>query len=131
MTSGITKIAKTLRKSPTDAERFLWKHLRTKQIDGLKFRRQEPIGSYVVDFVCFESNVVVEVDGGQHAASKKDTARDAWFQSQGFKLLRFWNHDVLLNIEGVLEVIRAASIAHPPLTPPIQGGATERKATTP
>jgi len=124
VTSGITKIAKTLRKRPTDAERLLWKHLRTKQIDDMKFRRQEPIGSYVADFVCFESNVVIEVDGGQHAASEKDIIRDAWFRSQGFKVLRFWNHDVLLNIEGVLEVIRAACTARPPLTPPIKGGAT-------
>jgi very-short-patch-repair endonuclease len=123
--SGIIKIAKTLRKRPTDAERLLWKHLRTKQIEGLKFRRQEPIGNYVVDFVCFESYVIIEVDGGQHAASEKDSVRDAWFRSQGFKVLRFWNHDVLLNIGGILEVVRATCIApHPPLTPPIKGGAT-------
>lgn len=127
VTSGINTIAKTLRKRPTDAERLLWKHLRTKQLEGLKFRRQEPIGSYVADFVCFESNVLIEVDGGQHDASEKDTIRDAWFRSQEFTVLRFWNHDVLLNIEGVLELIRAACTAHPPLTPPIEGGATERK----
>jgi very-short-patch-repair endonuclease len=131
VTSGINKIAKTLRKRPTDAERLLWKYLRTKQIEGLKFRRQEPIGSYVADFVCFESNVIIEVDGGQHAESEKDTVRDAWFRSQRFKVLRFWNHEVLLNIGGVLEVIRAACTAHPPLTPPIKGGATEKKAQTP
>jgi len=106
VTSNITKIAKTLRKRSTDTERFLWRYLRIKQIDGLKFRRQEPIGNYIADFVCFESKMVVEVDGGQHTASEKDTERDAWLQSQGFKVLRFWNHDVLTNIEGVLEVIR-------------------------
>jgi len=106
VTSNITKIAKTLRKRATDTERFLWRYLRIKQIEGLKFRRQEPIGNYIANFVCFESKVVVEVDGGQHTASEKDTERDAWLQSQGFKVLRFWNHDVLTNIEGVLEVIR-------------------------
>jgi very-short-patch-repair endonuclease len=128
VTSGITQIAKTLRKRPTDAERFLWKHLRTKQIEGHKFRRQEPIGNYVVDFACFESNVVIEIDGGQHAASEKDMVRDAWFRSQEFKVLRFWNHDVLLNIGGVLEVIRRTCIQQSPdtpsPTPPIKGGAT-------
>jgi very-short-patch-repair endonuclease len=128
VTSGITKIAKTLRKRPTDAERLLWKHLRTKQLDGLKFRRQEPIGSYVADFVCFESNVLIEVDGGQHNASEKDIIRDAWFRAQGFRVLRFWNHDVLQNIEGILEVIRRTSTQQSPdlpsPTPPIKGGAT-------
>jgi very-short-patch-repair endonuclease len=106
VTSNITNIAKTLRKRSTDTERLLWRYLRIKQIEGLKFRRQEPIGNYIADFVCFESKVVVEVDGGQHTASEKDTERDAWLQSQGFKVLRFWNHDVLTNIKGVLEVIR-------------------------
>jgi very-short-patch-repair endonuclease len=128
VTSGITKIAKTLRKRPTDAERLLWKYLRTKQIEGLKFRRQEPIGSYVVDFVCFESNVIIEVDGGQHDASEKDAVRDARFQSQGFEVLRFWNHEVLQNIEGVLEVVRRTCMQlspdTPSPTPPTRGGAT-------
>ena len=119
--------AKSLRKTSTDAERFLWRHLRTKQIEGLKFRRQEPIGNYIVDFVCFDPKVVVEVDGGQHAGSEKDVERDGWFQSQGFSVLRFWNNEVLLNIEGLLTVIRDTCMAHPPLTPPIKGGATKEK----
>jgi len=104
MTVDNTALAKNLRKNLTDAERFLWKHLRAKQIKGLKFRRQEPIGNYIVDFVCFEKDVIVEVDGGQHSEGV-DSGRDAWLRSQGFAVLRFWNHDVLQNIKGVLEVI--------------------------
>jgi very-short-patch-repair endonuclease len=84
-----------------------------------------PIGKYIVDFVCFESRVIVEVDGGQHSI-EKDANRDTWLQSQGFAVLRFWNHDVLLNTEGVVEMIRASCLSHPPLTPPIKGGAAER-----
>jgi very-short-patch-repair endonuclease len=121
----ITASAKGLRRRSTDAERLLWKYLRTKQIEGLKFRRQEPIGKYIVDFVCFESRVIVEVDGGQHSI-EKDANRDTWLQSQGFAVLRFWNHDVLLNTEGVVEMIRASCLSHPPLTPPIKGGAAKR-----
>ncbi len=128
VTPNNTNIAKNLRKRSTDAERLLWRYLRTKQIDGLKFRRQEPIGKYIVDFVCFESSVVVEVDGGQHAESDKDAERDAWLESQGFRVLRFWNHDIFQNTEGVLEVIRQNYIqqqpASPSPTPPIKGGAT-------
>jgi very-short-patch-repair endonuclease len=105
MASDEAALAKNLRKRSTDAERHLWKHLRTKQIEGLKFRRQEPIGSYIVDFVCFDKRVIIEADGGQHSV-ETDANRDAWLSSQGFKVLRFWNHDVLMNIEGVLEVIR-------------------------
>ena len=129
MTSGTTKIAKTLRKRPTDAERLLWKHLRTKQIDGLKFRRQEPIGKYIADFACFDRTLIIEVDGGQHSP-EVDADRDAWMQSQGFKILRFWNHDVLQNIEGVLEVIRLNCIqrgtASPSPIPSHQGRGDER-----
>jgi len=80
-----------------------------KQLEGLKFRRQQPIGNYIVDFVCFEKRVIVELDGGQHSLDvemKKDLIRDKWFEEQGYKVLRFWNNDVLKNMSGVLEVIR-------------------------
>ncbi len=121
---GVGEGAKNLRKNSTDAERVLWKVLRAKQVEGLKFRRQEPIGKYIVDFVCFEKDLIVEVDGGQHSEAV-DAGRDAWLRSQGFTVLRFWNHDVLQNIEGVLEVIlRACSQGTPSPTPPIEGGAT-------
>jgi very-short-patch-repair endonuclease len=105
MVNNTVSHSKNLRKRLTDAERLLWKYLRAKQVEGLKFRRQEPIVNYIVDFVCFESRVVVEVDGGQHS-EERDAKRDNWLQSQGFKVTRFWNHEVLANIEGVLEVIR-------------------------
>jgi very-short-patch-repair endonuclease len=102
-----TEKAQELRKKSTDAERLLWRHLRAKQLEGLKFRRQEPIGDYIVDFVCFDRSLIVEVDGGQHLQEKaKDDERTRWLEGQGFKVLRFWNNDVMKNIEGVLRVIR-------------------------
>jgi very-short-patch-repair endonuclease len=105
MEANITKLAKKLRRGQTDAESLLWKHLRTKQMEGVKFRRQEPIGRFIVDFVSFEKKVIVEVDGGQHS-EEADKEREQWLRSQGFKVLRFWNNEVLENTEGVLEVIR-------------------------
>ena len=100
-------LGKALRKRPTDAERLLWKQLRLKQLEGLKFRRQQPIDNYIVDFVCFERRIVVEVDGGQHAIQKEDDIlRDTYLTQQGFQVLRFWNNEVLQNINGVLEVIK-------------------------
>jgi very-short-patch-repair endonuclease len=114
-----------LRKGATNAENRLWYHLRAKQLDGIKFRRQEPIGNYIVDFVAFESRLVIEIDGGQHAdenGKDHDIQRDAWLKSQGFRVLRFWNNEVLQNLAGVLETIRANCLRHPPLTPPIKGG---------
>ena len=102
-----TQKARDLRKTSTDAERLLWKYLRAKRFDGLKFRRQEPTGNYIVDFVSFYRRVIVEVDGSQHLErSDEDEQRTRWLQEQGFKVLRFWNNDVLKNIEGVLKVIR-------------------------
>jgi len=107
LSDGITQIAKNLRKSSTVAERLLWRHLRAKQVEGYKFRRQEPIGNYVVDFVCFEKRMIIEVDGSQHQIEKdKDTKRDKWFKEQGFRILRFWNNEVINNTDGVLTVIR-------------------------
>jgi very-short-patch-repair endonuclease len=118
LSDNITKIAKNLRKKSTDAERKLWAHLRAKRLEGYKFRRQEPIGNYVVDFVCFENRVVIEIDGSQHATEKeKDSKRSKWLESRGFKVLRFWNNEVLRNIEGVLQVIGENCSCHPPLTP--------------
>jgi len=123
LSNEINTTAKTLRKRLTDTERVLWRYLRAKQIEGLKFRRQEPIGKYIADFVCHEKRIVVEVDGGQHSIDKdRDNERDGWLKEQGYKVLRFWNNDVLMNIDGVLEVIRRNCIKHPPLTPPIKGG---------
>ena len=120
MAQRIMKTAKTLRKRSTDVEILLWRCLRDRQMEGLKFRRQQPIGRYIVDFVCFEKKIIIEVDGGQHAVeTKKDTERDEWFRSQGFKVLRFWNNEVLANTQGVLEVVRINCLSHPhpPLNP--------------
>ena len=100
--------ARRLRRDATDAERRLWYRLRSRQIDGAKFVRQEPIGPYVVDFVCRELRLVLEVDGGQHATDPRDAARDEWLSDQGYRVLRFWNNDVLANTAGVLESIAAA-----------------------
>ncbi|MEK6749841.1 MAG: endonuclease domain-containing protein [Pseudomonadota bacterium] len=99
------EFTKSLRQNMTDAECVLWRYLRAKRLNGVKFRRQQPIGRYIVDFIHFESRLIVEVDGGQHNASCKDEARDAWLTAQGFKVLRFWNHDVLNNIGSVLRQI--------------------------
>ncbi|MEA2988415.1 MAG: hypothetical protein QOG83_1126 [Alphaproteobacteria bacterium] len=94
-----------LRKIATDAETKLWLAVRDRRLGGFKFVRQEAIGPYVADLVCRERKLVVEVDGGQHAENVRDRARDAFLISEGYRVLRFWNHDVLQNINGVLETI--------------------------
>jgi len=104
-------IARSLRKRPTDAETALWRRLRGRQIAGVKFRRQAPIGPYIVDFISYDPRIVVELDGGQHAEpvhGVRDAARDRWLRTQGFAILRFWDSDVLANIEAVLSAILAA-----------------------
>jgi very-short-patch-repair endonuclease len=127
MNSNIHSLAKNLRINYADAERHLWNHLRARRLDGLKFRRQQPVGRYIVDFVCFEKRIIIEVDGGQHSWEKeRDEARDKWLSKEGFRVLRFWNNEVLKNINGVLEVISADCSSHPPLTPPIKGGGKTR-----
>jgi heme b synthase len=104
--SNINQLAKNLRVNSTDAERLLWKHLRSKQLKDTKFRRQQPLGHYIVDFVSFDGNLIVELDGSQHAKNQEeDKQRDKWLITQGYKVLRFWNNEVLENIEGVLEKI--------------------------
>ena len=99
--------ARALRTSSTDAESRLWYFLRCRRTLGLKFRRQHPVGRYIVDFVCFEPRIVIEVDGGQHQSEcvKYDQRRDRWLTSQGFVVLRFWNAEVLHQTVPVLERI--------------------------
>ena len=114
--------ARKLRSRLTDAEKKLWQHIRYRQLKGFKFRRQAPIGRYIVDFVCFEKQVIIELDGGQHAAQQDyDHSRSEWLQSQGFKVLRFWNNDVMNNIDGIKEVIALYLVTPHPGLPP-QGG---------
>ena len=100
--------ARRLRRNLTDAERRLWLYLRQRQINGFLFRKQCPAGPYVADFACLQAKLIVEVDGGQHADSATDAARDAWFAAHGYRTLRFWNNDVLQNTEGVITMIAAA-----------------------
>jgi very-short-patch-repair endonuclease len=107
--AGTVKRAKRLRREMTDAERALWGRLRMEQIEGRKFRKQVPIGRYIVDFACLEEMLAIEVDGGQHAFRKADDdARTRTLGTAGYRVLRFWNNDVLGNIDGVLETIRRA-----------------------
>ena len=101
--------AKALRSNQTEAEQRLWYHLRAHRFMGLKFKRQKPMGRYIVDFVCMEQRLIIELDGGQHAGQVAyDQQRDAWLHSQGYTVLRFWNNDVMQQLEGVLEQIRLA-----------------------
>ena len=125
------KLARNLRKQPTDAEKRLWYFLHKKQLDGLRFKRQEAIGKYVADFVCPALRLVIEVDGGQHGIEiEKDAARTAWLEAQGYSVIRFWNNEVMGNIEGVLRSIReeAAALAAAPLytSPSSEGEVGER-----
>jgi very-short-patch-repair endonuclease len=100
--------SRQLRVNQTDAETKLWNRIRNRQINSDKFVRQEPIGRYICDFVCREKLIVIEVDGGQHSESVRDEVRDRYLRAQGYRVLRFWNNDVLSNIEGVLTVIDEA-----------------------
>jgi very-short-patch-repair endonuclease len=98
--------AQKLRAKPTDAERVLWVRLRRRQVLGYKFRRQQPLGPYIVDFVCLEKRLVVEVDGSQHQEQRTyDEARTRWLESQGYRVLRFWNNEVLAETDKVIELI--------------------------
>ncbi|MFY9814303.1 MAG: endonuclease domain-containing protein [Dehalococcoidales bacterium] len=109
-------IAKQLRNSETEAEKFLWTLLRAKKLNGVKFRRQAPIGVYVVDFVSFEKKLIIEIDGGQHSAEKNkeyDGIRTRWLESQGFRVIRFWNNDISQNIDGVITRITEVLDVHP------------------
>lgn len=99
------KFAKLLRINQTDAELRVWQALRASRLLGFKFRRQVPIADFIVDFVCFEQRLIIEIDGGQHFDSKSDLDRDAKLISLGFQVLRFWNNEVMQNFDGVLAVI--------------------------
>jgi very-short-patch-repair endonuclease len=111
---GLTGVARRLRKYSTDTEQHLWRHLRDRQVEGFKFRRQQPVGRYIVDFVSLDRKVVIELDGGQHALDPRDKIRDEWLRSEGYKVLRFWDNQVFDNLEGVLETIREAILTpHP------------------
>ena len=109
------KLQRTLRCHMTDAERALWHQLRCRQMSGCKFRRQHPFDDYVLDFVCLEIKLVIEVDGGQHGSDiEYDEERTLYLQNGGFRVLRFWNHEVLKDLESVMEKIWIACNPSPP-----------------
>ena len=111
-----TARTRQLRKTPTDAEQVLWSILRRRQVSGYRFRRQAPIGQYIVDFACFENKLVIEVDGGQHVESASyDAMRTAWLKQEGFRVMRFWNNQVLQETDAVREAI---FLAVRPQSPP-------------
>jgi very-short-patch-repair endonuclease len=104
--------AKSLRSSQTEAEQRLWYYLRARRFSGLKFKRQKPVGNYIVDFVCFSPKLVVEVDSSQHAEQEQyDDHRDRWLRNEGFIVLRFWNNQVLGDTEAVLGSIRETLVS--------------------
>lgn len=120
----LTPNAKKLRADMTDAERVLWRELRAQRFGDWKFRRQQPIGRYIVDFVCFSAKCVIEADGGQHQNSASDAERNAWLQREGYTVLRYWNHQILTQVPDVLEDIERALRRAPspqPLSPPGRG----------
>ncbi len=100
--------ARQLRAGQTDAERRLWAALRDRRLIGYKFRRQRPIGPFIVDFVCIERKLIVEADGGQHADNDRDDSRTVWLEKRGWRVIRFWNNEILTNTNGVIETIAAA-----------------------
>ncbi len=106
--SGKTTFARHLRHKETEEEYNLWSDLRARRLNGFKFTRQIPLGPYIVDFVCRERQLVVEIDGFHHAESRNDAARTAWLNAQGYSVLRFWNHDISKGRTSVLETILAA-----------------------
>ncbi len=121
MATSPIPIARILRRNATDTEKFLWRHLRASSASNFKFRRQQPIGNFVVDFVCFEAKLIIELDGGQHLTQQDaDAERDAWLLGQGFRILRFWNNEVFNNLEGVLQTI-CTELAPSPQPSPIEG----------
>ena len=124
--------AQSLRRRPTDAEQKIWRVLRSLKPLGIHFRRQTPIGAYITDFAWHAGKVIVELDGGQHAGVRRayDERRTAWLSSQGYRVLRFWNHDALkapsVVGEAVLAAVNASNLQTPPPTPPHKGEGSRR-----
>jgi very-short-patch-repair endonuclease len=125
-----TRRAQSLRNNATDAERCLWRCLSRRQLGGFKFSRQIPVGPFVCDFLCRERGLIVEVDGGQHADNSQDDSRTAYLASAGYRVIRFWNNEVLQNTDGVLQAIKTSleqlpqRFTRPPL--PLAGGEEPR-----
>jgi very-short-patch-repair endonuclease len=115
--------ARSLRRNMTEAEIRVWQMLRAHRTNGFKFRRQVPIGRYIADFVCHEARLVVEIDGGQHdCLSRRETARSGFLRNQGYRILRFWNNEVLANPGGVHEtIVNGLAASSPPKPSPLKG----------
>ena len=127
MKTPLLPLARSLRSNQTDAERLLWNHIRAGRLGAHKFKRQQPLGHYIVDFVCFEAMLVIELDGGQHADQvNQDAERTLWLESQGFRVLRFWNNEVIENMEGVWASI-AAALSPSPQPSPLKGEGDKRR----
>jgi very-short-patch-repair endonuclease len=118
----ISDTARRLRRDMTDAERAMWRLLRSRKLAGFKFRRQQPIRRYIVDFVCFSHSLVVEIDGGQHADSKNDEVRSRFLAREGSRVLRFWNNEVLDNRDGVCARILEVLGGRTPPLPSLRDG---------
>ena len=116
----LTPVARRLRRRSTDAEKLVWARLRSRQL-GAKFIRQFPIGPYIADFACLKARLIIEVDGSQHGNdidSRRDEVRTRWLNSEGYRVMRFWNNDVTSRIEAVMEAIHDATAVTPPRLPP-------------
>jgi very-short-patch-repair endonuclease len=127
MKHPLRDLARQLRSNMTDAERFVWRRIRKKQFAGHRFRRQHPIGEHIVDFVCLEAKLILELDGGQHAERKEeDEQRTRCLEALGFRVARFWNIDIFKEWDAVEAVILrelvGESICPPPCPPPEAGG---------
>jgi very-short-patch-repair endonuclease len=122
----LTDTARKLRGNSTDAENHLWRAIRSRQLNGFKFKRQTPFGPYVVDFICIEAKLIVEADGGQHAElAEEDAKRSAYFEAGGYQVLRFWNNEILQNLAGVLETIAGELAKKTPSPQPSPQGERE------
>ena len=125
VTRNMRMRARSLRRDSTEAERRIWSALRAHRLNGASFRRQTPVGPYVVDFLCHDAKLIIEIDGGQHFEAehlRRDARRDAFLASKGFRVLRFNNYDVMTNKNGVLEMIALALQEAPSLTLPRKRG---------
>ncbi|MBI4279562.1 MAG: endonuclease domain-containing protein [Armatimonadetes bacterium] len=122
---GLQHHARRMRREQTDAERMLWSCLRSRRLEHAKFRRQFPVGPYIVDFCCMEQKLVIEIDGGQHAEqAEADSHRTAYLAKLGYRVLRFWDNEVLTNASGVLDcIVEALGPPHPRPLPDGRGGA--------